>query len=45
MRQWLAFAVLLMGLVTIIGLLRGGATDKNSNLDRPKPAEPAKKNG
>ena len=45
MRQWLAFFVLLMSLVTTIGCSRGGPTDKNSNLDRPKPAEPAKKNG
>lgn len=42
MARWLAFASLLIGLAASVGCSRPGDTAKNSELDRPKPADAAK---
>jgi hypothetical protein len=42
MLRWALFIVLAAGLIASTGCNREAEKDKNKNLDRPKPAEPAK---
>jgi hypothetical protein len=42
MRRWLTCTALLIALAGCIGCSRPGDSEKNKDLDRPKPAEPAK---
>jgi hypothetical protein len=42
MRRYLTYAALLIGLISCMGCSRGGDSEKNKDLDRPKPAERGK---
>jgi len=42
MRRWLTYAALIFSLVAFIGCSRGGDSEKNKDLDRPKPAQAPK---
>jgi hypothetical protein len=42
MRCWLTRAALLIGLAACIGCARAGDSEKNKDLDRPKPADAVK---